>query len=262
MPGITNWAKHNYNMEEKDIKVINTTKGELKYYRDWNNFDGGIVMINAQTVNRYREIKDQHPDADKCGVFFAFSNQQFNEGYKHLIELGHIKDGDKIVRGVAGAFGTKEGLDKFFKFYEDRDTPIKEECDPQEVYFYEYNNHESMIAWDGDLEAIKIVIDIWGADVARKIIRYNASMSVDNIIRKPIKIEGLYFNYNGEKKEPRTVWFSDVESEVSTKGKCHCMYDNVLYEVYTSNNEVYYNTELAGCSASYDGKTIHNFFTE
>lgn len=155
-------------MEEKDIKVISTTKGELRYYRDWDNFEGGIVMMNAQTVKRYREIKDQHPDADECGVFFAFSNQQFNEGYKHLIELGHIKDGDKIVRGVAGAFGTKEGLDKFYKFYEDRDTPIKEEYDPQEVYFYEYNNHESMIAWDGDLEAIKIVIDIWGADVARK----------------------------------------------------------------------------------------------
>lgn len=249
-------------MEEKDIKVINTTKGELRYYRDWDNFDGGIVMMNAKTVKRYREIKDQHPDADECGVFFAFSNQQFSEGYKHLIELGHIKDGDKIIRGVAGAFGTKEGLDKFYKFYEDRDTPIKQECDPQEVYFYEYNNRESMIAWDGDLEAIKIIIDIWGADVARKIIRYNASMSVDNIIRKPIKIEGLYFNYKGEKKQPGNVWFSNVESEVTSKGKCHCMYDNALHEVYTSKNEVYYNSELAGLSASYNGKEISSFYRE
>ena len=95
-------------MEERDIKVINTTKGELRYYRDWDNYEGGIVMINAQTVKRYREIKDQHPDADECGVFFAFSNQQFGEGYKHLVELGHIKKGDKVLRGVGGAYGIQD----------------------------------------------------------------------------------------------------------------------------------------------------------
>lgn len=48
-------------MEERDIKVINTTKGELRYYRDWDNYEGGIVMINAQTVKRYREIKTNIP---------------------------------------------------------------------------------------------------------------------------------------------------------------------------------------------------------
>jgi len=61
----------------KKVQTIKTTRGELKYYRDWNNSDGGVVMLNAQTVRRYREIQDQHPDADKCGVFFAFSNEQF-----------------------------------------------------------------------------------------------------------------------------------------------------------------------------------------
>lgn len=85
-------------------------------------------------------------------------------------------------------------------------------------------------------------------------------MAVDNIIRKPIKIEGLYFICNGEKKEPDNVWFSDVESDVSTKGKCHCMYDNTLYEVYTSDNEAYYNMELAGLSTSYERGTIFNFY--
>ena len=168
-------------MKEKNIQTIKTTRGKLRFYRDWHNFDGGIVMLNAQTIKRYREIKNQYPDADECGVFFAFSNEQFSEGYKHLVELGHIKDGDKIICSVGGACGTKEGLDKFFKFYEDRHKPIKEECDPQEVYFYEYNNHESMIAWDGDLEAIKIIIGIWGTDVARNIKRFDDSVSVDEI---------------------------------------------------------------------------------
>lgn len=85
-------------MEEKDIKTVKTTRGELRYYRDWGNYDGGIVMLNAQTIDRYKAIKNEHPDADKCGVFFAFSREQFAEGYNHLVELGHIKDGDKICQ--------------------------------------------------------------------------------------------------------------------------------------------------------------------
>lgn len=170
-------------MEEKEIKTVKTTRGELRYYRDWDNYEGGIVMQNAQTVRRYREIKDQHPDADKCGVFFAFSNTQFTEGYKHLVKLGHIKDGDKVFRSIGGAFGTKEGLDKFFGFYENRDKAIPAECDPQEVYFYEYNNHECMIGLDGDLDAIKIIIALWGAGVAKKIKRYSAARSVADICR-------------------------------------------------------------------------------
>ena len=245
-------------MGRKDIKSIKTTRGELKYYRDWDNCDGGVGMINAQTINRYKEIQNQHPDCDACGVFFAFSNQQFEEGYKCLVELGHIKDGDKVLFADGGIFGTKEGFNKFFKFYEDRDKRIKEECDPQEVYFYEYNNHESMIAWDGDLEAIKLIISLWGADVARNIKRFNASMSVDNIIRKPIKAEGLYFVHNGEKRQPGTVWFSDDED----LGNCYCMYDCVLYVVYAPDGKFYSNKELAGLNASYDGKTIYNFYRE
>lgn len=247
---------------DKEIKSIQISHGTLNYYRDWDNYEGGIVMLNAQTIKRYREIQNQHPDADECGVFFAFSNEQFSEGYRHLVELGHIKDGDKVIRSVGGAFGTKDGLNKFFKFYEDRDKPIKEECDPQEVYFYEYNNHESMIAWDGDLDAIKIIIDIWGADVARKIVRYNASMSVDNIIRKPIKVEGLYFFYKGNKKQPNNLWFSDAGGELNPRGLCYCMYDNALHVVCTSAGEPYFNDDLSGLNASYDGKTIYNFYKE
>ena len=46
-------------MEEKDIKTVKTTRGELRYYRDWGNYDGGIVMLNAQTIDRYKAIKNE-----------------------------------------------------------------------------------------------------------------------------------------------------------------------------------------------------------
>ena len=94
------------------------------------------------------------------------------EGYKHLVELGHIKDGDKICQDKdTGAFGTKDGLAAFFKFYDDSRAAIPKECDPQEVYFYEYNNHECMIAWDGDKEAYDLIVGYWGEEVAKTIER-------------------------------------------------------------------------------------------
>lgn len=250
-------------MVKEDIKTIKTTKGELRYYQDWDNWDGGIRMLNAQTIKRYREIRDTHPDADKYGVFFAFSRKQFAEGYKRLVELGHIKDGDKVVQDKAtGAFGTKEGLDGFFKFYDDNLAAIPKECDPQEVYFYEYNNHESMIAWDGDLEAIKLIISYWGADIARTIKRFNASMSVDNIIRKPISIEGLYFISEDQRHTPTSIWFSGFDNELVKTGSCYCGYGNGLHPVLQPNGEPYNNMELKGISAHYNGKKIFGFYKE
>lgn len=159
-------------MEEKDIKTIQTTRGELRYYRDWDRYEGGVVMQNAQTINLYKQIKNQHPEADEYGVFFAFSNEQFKEGYDKLVKLGHIKEGEKITQDTAsGAFGKLESLQAFFKFYEDRDKRISAECDAQEVYFYEYNNHECMFSWDGDKDAYQLIVDYFGEEIAQSIQR-------------------------------------------------------------------------------------------
>lgn len=156
----------------EDIKTIKTTRGKLRFYRDWDNYEGGVVMLNAQTIDRYKAIQDEHPDADKCGVLFAFSKEQFNKGYRHLVELGHIKDGDKIMQDKdSGAFGTDKGLKEFFNFYDNSRAAIPKECDPQEVYFYEYNNHECMFSWEGDEDAINIVLRYWGEEVAKNIFR-------------------------------------------------------------------------------------------
>lgn len=152
----------------EEVKEINTTKGVLQYYRDWEH-EGAVVMLNAQTIDRYKELKDEHPDTENYAVFFAFGNNQFSKGYQKLVHRGCIKNGDKLYHAGAGLYGTKEGLDKFFDFYNYREVRIKEECDPQEVYFYEYNNHECMFTSDED--AIKEVKRIFGKDVVKKIKR-------------------------------------------------------------------------------------------
>lgn len=62
---------------------------------------------------------------------------------------------------------------------------IKESCEPQEVYCYEYNNHECQYSWNGDYSAIEIIIDIWGKEIAHKINRTNAVYSIDEIFVRP-----------------------------------------------------------------------------
>ena len=153
------------------IKHVKTTQGDLEYFIDWEVTEGSVVMLNPKTIRYYNQTKDLHPDCDKYGVFFAFGKKQFDEGYNHLVELGFIKDGDKILTANCNAYGTKESLDAFFDFYANRDKDIPTKCDPQEVYFYEYNNYESMYAWDGDKDAYNTIVDIWGEDVAKGIIR-------------------------------------------------------------------------------------------
>ena len=111
----------------------------------------------------YTEIKDKQPELKKC--FFAFSNEQFDEGKK---EAG-IKD-EKIFDGGYGLYGTKEGLNKVKEFYSNQSKEIKEKCDPQKVYDYEFSNHECGYVGD-DEEAINIVIDYFGKEKANEVNR-------------------------------------------------------------------------------------------
>ena len=145
--------------------------------------DGVLEYKNAKTLKRYHELIDEQSNVDtkKYDVFFAFSNEQFEVGLKSIRPLA---EGEKLVRLGGGGFATKDGAERLLEFYESIDAKIKAECDPQEVYVCEYNNHECCIAWDGDLEAIKIIISIWGVDVARNIKRFNALKSFDAIINE------------------------------------------------------------------------------
>lgn len=163
---------------------VKTTRGILHYYRDFDRYEGSIIMQDAQTIDKYREIKSSHPDCDECGVFFAFSKKQFDEGYGRLVRLGKIKDGEKIKydKSVSGLQGTEDGIYKFHKFYDDRDKRIPKECDPQEVYFYEYNNYESMFDWSGDAEAMRLIILYFGVDVAKTIKRYSDYKPIEELI--------------------------------------------------------------------------------
>jgi hypothetical protein len=84
----------------------------------------------------------------QCGLFFAFSNQQFTENKTPL------QEGEKYVHIGAGAYLPKGNLDKFLnqmeqinKWYKDA---IKAGKQRQKNIIYELCNHEAF--YTGDIE--------------------------------------------------------------------------------------------------------------
>lgn len=152
--------------------------------RDWNN-DGFIEIHNAKTLDTYEKLAYRtDPKIEDYGVFFAFSNDQFNEGYARLVKDGYINEGDKVTRGHYGMFGVFSEMLRYIDWYNDKDKQIAEQCDPQEVYWYEWRNHECNIDWDGDRPALERVIHIFGIERARKIKRVRALYEIDEIIKE------------------------------------------------------------------------------
>ena len=137
-----------------------TDEKKFEFNEDIEN-DCLMTWKNARTLGRYKSLCNERDSVDvkKYDCFFAFGN------------FG------------AGGYGTKDGIERLFKFYEDMEARIKNECDPQEVYCYEYNNHECCIAFDGDIEAIRLVARIWGVETAKTIRRKSAFYGVEELFK-------------------------------------------------------------------------------
>lgn len=148
---------------------VRTNSPELKVFQDWDN-DGFLRIDGSRTGKLYLKLQyETHPDCIKHRCFFAFSKEQFEQGIKS-IKLD-VENGEKVISAGLGLYGTKEGLDSFYKEYDSIRERIRTECNPEDVYFEEYNNHECCIDYDGDEQAIAKIINIWGMDEARKIKR-------------------------------------------------------------------------------------------
>lgn len=152
----------------------------MTYEIDYEN-DGYVRIKDAETLNRYRALKyDAQPP--KGNYFWAFDKETLFAKAAQMKREGKISDVKEIVGGGAGLFGTRQALRDLDMWYIRQGAQIAEECNPVEVYLFEYNNHESFIAWEGDLEAIKIIIDIWGYETAMTIKRLSPNSSIENII--------------------------------------------------------------------------------
>ena len=79
-----------------------------------------------------------------------------------------IPEGKTIKRGHGGLFGTQEGIAKLFADYDAIDAEIAKQCDPQDVYKYEFDNHECLYTCD-DAEAFAIVERIFREERAKTV---------------------------------------------------------------------------------------------
>jgi hypothetical protein len=102
----------------------------------------------------YQQIKDDWYTSNHEEIFFAFSNDQYKEGKARMPE------GAQIYRGPAGMFGTDKGFTDWKAASKANDQRVIDECTPEEVYRYEYSNHECGFTCD-DTEAVDIVLQYW-----------------------------------------------------------------------------------------------------
>lgn len=102
---------------------------------------------------KYLEAKQFNPSMKEC--FFAFSSIQFAEG-----KAKAIPEGAKILSGDYGLYGTKEGITNFIEELSQHKQTIIDNCDPQDVYNYEFGNHECCYTGN-DQDALDIVHSIF-----------------------------------------------------------------------------------------------------
>lgn len=84
---------------------------------------------------------------------------------------------------------------------------------------------------------------------------------------KPRKLDGLWFEYNGEKLTPSNLYFGCdtrlIRSDVDGKcGKCFTLYDNALRPVYLSNGERFVWYPLANVNCRYKNGRLYGFYRQ
>lgn len=190
--------------------------------RNWD-CDGMLTIQDDQTLKAYQAIRKEqyeHVHPETCWEF-----SDIKKVFAKLKPL--MKEGEKIIQFANGGFATPKGWEMMKAYWKSIDERIRKECDPQEVYFYEFNNYESAINWEGDTDAIEIILRIYGPDVARTIKRFNKKLTIDQLLLNDVEISTLRF---GDDQTPYDVWFSNED------GKAYTMSNSTLYPVYDDDN--------------------------
>lgn len=160
-------------IEVNGLSELREEEGKLYVCRRYDGgCDGNLWYKGDTTIERYSELRHECSNAPHPGLFFAFNDEQFREGMKSIGFDADNKESwkGKVFRYYGGMYGTHEGYEELKKVIESYDRKIAAECDPQEVYIDEYNNHECQ--YSTDESAYEIVVSYFGEDVAKQIKRF------------------------------------------------------------------------------------------
>ena len=137
--------------------------------------DGQLIIDGAKTLGRYKELISRFNNFDEkefemvCGYDAKDVKSAKNAFEKKVRKL---KKGEYLKYFLCGAFGTKEGYTKWIKYVNATCESIASECDPQEVYYYEYRSLMT-IEKNCDKYAIGVVKNYFGEEVAKTVKRLN-----------------------------------------------------------------------------------------
>ena len=101
--------------------------------------------------------------------------EQYNEAL-----VKHSLVGKKIFSTDIGLYGTSEGIEAYFGAFAKLREKVAVECNPQDVYNYEFNNHECEYVCC-DSEAMKYVVSIFGMERAKTVKRRHGYISIEEI---------------------------------------------------------------------------------
>lgn len=112
---------------------------------------------------KYTTIKNEAQEKysalnDECGLFWAFSNEQFAEGKKK----NPVKEGERYTSIGSGGYLPSKNVDKWLKGMKAIEAWQKAEikkAKTEEVILYELNNHEAF--YTGTIEdAMPVLADL------------------------------------------------------------------------------------------------------
>lgn len=126
------------------------------------------------SISKYLEIKKTFPPMIEC--FYAFNEKQFVENR----EKAGISPDKKIYAYNGGLYGTKNGITNYLKDIDENLARIPKECNPQQVYNFEFDNHECKHSGE-DTEVIKLVVSYFGEEVAKTVKRRCAYVNIDDL---------------------------------------------------------------------------------
>ncbi len=82
---------------------------------------------------------------------------------------------------------------------------------------------------------------------------------------KPIKASGLWFDYNGEKRTPRGLYFSSDlrewwDNPEEYGGRLYTHFDNALRPVFGQDGQQFERKDIVCVGATYENGIITNFY--